>query len=383
MRKDLQRTKPEREVDRIDQFHSLGKKGLHLRMISLKKFLDMDSTAVLRAEPESEGLFPVTLQSYRAVLGAIGKTAAHISPALGADLEANLQRLEHRVAVNTSSESVKQNQKQVEVQLREWGDRLSDHLKSKADEVREILVALSKTAESVGSWDHGYSNQFKEVTGRLEQIANLDDLTEIRSSLVKRVSELKGSVDQMTRDSKELVAHLRAEVSIYETKLKSAEQLSLRDELTRVANRRSVEERIRWCIECNQTFCFVMLDLNGFKQVNDRHGHLAGDDLLKQFAVELQSNARSGDLVGRWGGDEFVVIIACDKTGAMSHVDRIREWVFGKYTVNGGTGTEGPVIHVEASIGVAEWKAGKTLQELIAEADGAMYKDKNRSRLRE
>jgi PleD family two-component response regulator len=67
----------------------------------------------------------------------------------------------------------------------------------------------------------------------------------------------------------------------------------------------------------------------------------------------------------------------------MSHVDRIREWVFGKYTVNAGTGTEGPVIHVEASIGVAEWKAGKTLQELIAEADAAMYKDKNRSRLRE
>ncbi len=348
-------------------------------MISLKKYLDMERTGAAVVEPEREELFPATMESYRAVLGAIGKTAAHISPALGADLESNLQRLEHRVSVNASPESVKQNQKQVEVQLREWGDRISDHLKSKADEVREILVAMAKTAESVGSWDSGYSNQFKEVTGRLEQIANLDDLTEIRSSLVKRVSELKSSVDQMTRDSKELVAHLRAEVSIYETKLKSAEQLSLRDELTRVANRRSVEERMRWCIECNQTFCFVMLDLNGFKQVNDQYGHLAGDDLLKQFAVELQSNARSGDLVGRWGGDEFVVILACDKAGAGSHIDRIREWVFGKYTIHDGKTKDGPVLHVDASIGLAEWKEGKAMQQLIAEADAAMYQDKSKS----
>jgi diguanylate cyclase (GGDEF)-like protein len=348
-------------------------------MISLKKYLDMERTAAAVVEPERDELFPATMDSYRAVLGAIGKTAAHISPALGADLEANLQRLEHRVSVNVSPDSVKQNQKQVEIQLREWGDRISDHLKSKADEVREILVAMAKTAESMGGLDNGYTRQFKEVTGRLEQIANLDDLTEIRSSLVKRVSELKNSVDQMTRDSKELVAHLRAEVSIYETKLKTAEQLSLRDELTRVANRRSVEERIRWCIECNQTFCFVMLDLNGFKQVNDQYGHLAGDDLLKQFAVELQSNARSGDLVGRWGGDEFVVILACDKAGAVSHIDRIREWVFGKYTIHDVTGKEGPVIHVDASVGLAEWKDGKALQQLIAEADAAMYKDKNLS----
>jgi diguanylate cyclase (GGDEF)-like protein len=346
-------------------------------MISLKKYLDMERTVAAVAEPESDELFPATMDSYRAVLGAIGKTAAHISPALGADLEANLQRLEHRVSVNVSPDSVKQNQKQVEVQLREWGDRISDHLKSKADEVREILVAMAKTAESVGGLDTGYTRQFKEVTGRLEQIANLDDLTEIRSSLVKRVSELKNSVDQMTRDSKELVAHLRAEVSIYETKLKTAEQLSLRDELTRVANRRSVEERIRWCIECNQTFCFVMLDLNGFKQVNDQYGHLAGDDLLKQFAVELQSNARSGDLVGRWGGDEFVVVLACDKAGAGSHIDRIREWVFGKYTIHEGTGKESLAIHVDASVGLAEWKDGKSLQQLVAEADAAMYKDKN------
>jgi diguanylate cyclase len=349
-------------------------------MISLKKYLDMSSPDVAVEEPTTEELFATTFESYRAVLCAIGKNAALISPALGTDLEENLHRLEKRMGVNTSAESVRQIENQVEVQLQEWGSRLSDHLKAKADEVREILLALAKTVESVGHKDQGHSTRLKDLTGRLERIADLDDLTEIRSSLVTRVSELKTSVDQMAKESQQLVAQLRAEVSTYETKLKSAEQLNLRDELTRVANRRSVEERIRWSMESGRSFCVVMLDLNGFKQVNDVHGHLAGDSLLQQFATELQSNTRSGDLVGRWGGDEFITILACDSTGATSHVDRVRQWVFGKYTLQDGANREGIPVHVDASIGVAEWKSGMTLQALIAEADAAMYRDKAASR---
>jgi diguanylate cyclase (GGDEF)-like protein len=349
-------------------------------MISLKKYLDMGGTSVIAAEPDTSELFQATYESYRALLVAMGKTARHISPALGSDLETNLQSLERRVSTNIAAESIRQVESQVEVHVQEWGSRISEHLKSKADEVREVLVALAKTAESVGNRDQSYATQFKEVTGRIAQIANLDDITQMRTSLVQRVSELKNSVDQMNRDSRELVAQLRAEVSIYETKLKSAEQLSLRDQLTHVANRRSIEERIRWSIESKQTFCVVMLDLNGFKQVNDTHGHLAGDDLLKQFAIELQSNTRSGDLVGRWGGDEFVIVLACDAIGAKSHIERIHEWVFGKYTLVERPGSEGLVVHVEASIGLAQWSAGKTLEDLIAAADTAMYQEKSRLR---
>jgi diguanylate cyclase (GGDEF)-like protein len=349
-------------------------------MISLKKYLDMQATGSLAEEPTDADLFPTTFECYRALLCALGKTATHISPAYGADLESNLQKLENRVSTNISSESIRQVEQQAEVQVQEWGARIADHLKAKADEVREVLVALAKTAESVGNRDQSYSNQFKAVTGHIEQIANLDDLTQIRTSLVQRVSELKNSVDQMNRDSRELVAQLRAEVSIYETKLKSAEQLSLRDQLTHVANRRSVEERIRWSIEAKQTFCVIMLDLNGFKEVNDSHGHLVGDDLLKQFAIELQSNTRSGDLVGRWGGDEFVIVLACDSAGAKSHIDRIHEWVFGKYTLADRPGTERMTVRVEAAIGLAEWNPGMTLEDLIGEADAAMYKEKGRSR---
>jgi diguanylate cyclase len=327
------------------------------------------------AEPETDSLSAATVECYRAALLAVGKAAVQVSPGFGEDLETNLRSLERRLSVGYTEESVRRTEQQVEGQLDEWGTRTSAHFKGQADEVKELLVALAKTAESAVSRDQGYSNKFSDLTGRLEKIANLDDLTQIRSSLVVQVGELKTTVEQMTRDNRQLVAQLRAEVSTYETRLKSVERLALKDQLTKVANRRSIEERIQWNIENSLPFCVAMLDLNHFKQVNDSYGHTAGDDLLKQFATELQLNTRAGDLVGRWGGDEFIVILSCDLEAAKVHIERIQKWVFGKYSVRAAD-ERSITIQVDASIGAAEWHRGKTALQLIAEADEDMYLDK-------
>jgi diguanylate cyclase (GGDEF)-like protein len=348
-------------------------------MISLKKYLDLERPEPVVVEPEMGEPSAVAMECYRAVLLAIGKSALQISPGLGADLDTSLRGLEHRLSVGCSSESLKRTEEQVEVQLQEWGGRTSEHYKARADEVKELLIALAKTAESVGSRDQGYSNRFKELTGRLEKIADLEDLTQIRSSLVSRVKELKNSVDQMTLENQQLVSQLRAEVSIYETRLRSAEHLALKDDLTGLANRRSIEERIHWNIANRHEFCIVMLDLNQFKQVNDTYGHLTGDSLLKQFAMELQLNTRAGDLVGRWGGDEFIVVLSCNTQAAEAHIQRMREWVFGKYTLR-GTGASSLVLYLDAAIGTADWRSGETMEQLIAKADASMYQAKNLAR---
>jgi diguanylate cyclase (GGDEF)-like protein len=350
-------------------------------MISLKRYLDMEDPCPLCSEPDPNELFAASLESYNSLLCVIGKNATQISPALSADLEQNLRLLGQRAAFTPSPASLREVAGRAEAHLNEWGARAAEHFKAKTIEVKELLIALARTAESVGSRDTTYTSQFKELTGRLEKIADLDDLTMIRSSLVRRVGELKQSVDQMTRESQQLVAQLRADVSVYETRLKSVEHLILKDELTGMANRRSVEERINFNIENNETFCVVMLDLNGFKRVNDQHGHMAGDELLKQFAAELRLNTRSGDLVGRWGGDEFVVVLSCDVQPAHCHIERIRQWVFGKYTIPIGNGSKPIVLRMDASVGVAQWQSGESLQELLTKADAAMYEDKKRSQL--
>ncbi len=354
-------------------------------MISLKKYLDMNATSspeeateVAHGEREPDESHPVTVGCYRSTLLAIGKSAVRGCPALGVELDRNLQTLEQLLSENPASESVQQTESQVEALLQEWGEKTAAHFKNKADEVKELLIALARTAESVGDHDHRYSSQFADLTVHLERIGDLDSLTQIRSSLVKRVTELKESVDQMTRESLELVTQLRAEVSTYEIRLKEAEHLVLKDELTGAASRRSAEESIQWNIANHQTFCVLMLDLNGFKQINDEYGHQAGDHLLRQFASRLQMNTRSGDLVSRWGGDEFVVLLACDTHGARTHMARIYKSVFGKYTLPDSSDNNLSV-QVDAAVGLAQWRPGQTMEQLIAQADGVMYQDKRQS----
>ncbi len=353
-------------------------------MISLKKYLDMENTPPAPAEvqePSSE-LLLATLKSYRAALQAMGKSGAQACPGVGSDLQQALAKLEPGLSGNPTPAIVLQTEAMVEELLQQWGGRSEDYFKAKAKEVKELLIVLAHTAQSVGDRDQRYTNQFSEFTTRLRTIANLEDLTQIRTSLFQGASELKNYVDRMAEDSKNSVAQLRAEVSTYETRLRAVEELALRDALTGLANRRNIEERLEWRIVHQQLFCVVSLDLNGLKQVNDTHGHLAGDNLLKQFAQELRSNVGSSGMAGRWGGDEFIVILDCDSAKANAMVERMRKWVFGGYTLQIGQGKPEVKVQVDASVGVAQWSPGETMQQVIEHADVAMYREKQSTKKR-
>ena len=343
-------------------------------VISLKKYLDMDGDGPKEPSPDPGELLPVLLMAYRAALLDMGKSAVQACSPVGTEMQQILVGLETTLAGQLTPALIAQIQSNVEKELSKWGGRTADYFKAKANEVKELLIVLAKTAESVGERDQRYASRFTELTTELRTIANLEDIGQVRTSLVQRATELKSYVDQMSRESKNSVAQLQAEVSTYETKLKAVEELALRDPLTELANRRNVEERIEWRIQRKQEFTLVILDLNHFKQVNDTYGHNAGDSLLKQFAQELRGCIRSTDIVGRWSGDEFVIILDCDLRAAKSQLERVEKWVFGEYPIQTGKGEV--KINVTAAIGLTQWQTGETLQHLIESADAAMYSDK-------
>ncbi len=350
-------------------------------MISLKKYLEMnpEEGSVAKAD-EPDELLAATSKAYRSALTAAGTSAVQACPPVGGDFQQNLAGIEKRLEGAITVAAVQEAAREVGEQFELWEDRTKAFYQARTTEVKELLTMLARTAESVGERDHHYTAQFGQFTSRLKTISSLEDLTKVRASLVKEALELKSYVDKMEQDSNKLVKQLKTEVSTYETKLKEVEELALRDALTGLANRRNVERRIEARIASQQPFCAAMIDVNKLKVINDKHGHLAGDSLLQQFAQELRSAMRGTDLIGRWGGDEFMVVIDSDLAGAATQLERVHKWVFGDYTIRPGKGTGEVKVHVDASIGLTQWKIGETLKDVVEHADAAMYKEKQKAR---
>lgn len=370
-------------------------------MISLKRYLDaveneppkqnarganaLPAGAVKRLEaviaPNARELLTVAVAAYRSALLETGKYSLEACPALGDGLKQGLQKVNDRLASNATFEAVEGAERSVREQLEDWGRRTARHYRQKTGEVKELLLVLARTAESVGERDQRCAQQLNDVTERLNQIARLDDLSTIRASIVKSASELKTSIDRMTAEGKSAIDQLRGEVSSYQAKLEEAEEIASSDSLTGLRSRLCVEHQIERRIEAGTSLCVVIIDINGFKQVNDEYGHLVGDELLKQFATELRSASRSNDVIGRLGGDEFILLLDCALPEARAQIDRLQAWVCGNYVVQGNGG---PVkLRVDASFGVAERGPEETLKALIDRADAGMYQQKAASRAME
>ena len=333
-------------------------------MISIKKLI----------ERNTEELFHAGLDSYRTALRAMGESAVKACPPVGSGLRQSLLGIEEQLAGEADREVIEETGRRAEAEIGEWGSKAADYSKQRAAEVKELMMILARTAESTGERDQRYHRRLEEFTGRLQAIADLHELAQIRDSLVKSAIDLQACAVQMAEESQQSLAQLRQDLNVYQARLDDAERQAGQDPLTGLDNRRRVEAAIEGRLQRGQPFTVLVLDLNGFKRLNDTYGHLAGDEILKQFASELKAGFRSMDVVGRWGGDEFLVVLDGGLQAAGAHRARIDRWVLGDYTIRAGGGTRKTA--VRAAIGAAEWQPGDTMQSLLDRADAAMYRDK-------
>lgn len=200
------------------------------------------------------------------------------------------------------------------------------------------------------------------------------------SSLDQKLRSFEiGADDYMTKPI--LLDEIAAKVGASVKRTRNFKNRLLHDELTGAYNRSFLEEKFyeekARSLRCGKTFCFCLLDLDCFKNVNDTYGHQAGDQVLIQFVAFLKYQLRPTDTLLRFGGEEFIILLPqTELSQAVKILERMRaSFAAQVFNFNGNT------FSITFSAGVATFvEDGNTLQELLASADKALYQAKHSGR---
>ena len=176
-------------------------------------------------------------------------------------------------------------------------------------------------------------------------------------------------------------AMLGEEVSRREELENELRRLAEVDVLTGVATRRAfitaIQREMTLASERGQPLAVIALDIDHFKLINDRYGHLAGDNVLTAVGEELRRECRSPDVVGRLGGEEFAILLAnASLDAAASVAERIRQRLLTAVV----SISEATQLTVTASLGVAAFMPGDTFEDLTGRADAGLYRAKRAGR---
>ena len=248
--------------------------------------------------------------------------------------------------------------------------------------VRSLAMVPIRAQNPIGAIGNYWATTHRTTSEQLRILQALADSTAVAMENVRIHQELEERVRQRTEELEEANAALRREAVLRKQMEAKIVRLSLTDELTGLNNRRGfllqAEQLLKLVHRVHTHGWIIYIDLDGLKQVNDTLGHDAGDELIVSAAKVLRESFRDSDVVGRIGGDEFVVFATGNSTPALEIQDRIAQNIEHR---NRCFPSEPPL---EMSIGVirCEPHALNSLDDMIHQADAAMYIEKRRKRER-
>lgn len=203
---------------------------------------------------------------------------------------------------------------------------------------------------------------------------------ELRQKVECSLEEAMCNIEKLSAEKQEISKELDKKIKEYteefEGIINHLKQMASRDPMTGLYNRYRVlelgEEAFKEAVDKDMELTVIMLDIDDFKPVNDTYGHLVGDRVIEIIGKRLKNAVKDRDLVGRYGGEEFVVILFCGKEEARKVGERIRKVIADKKFI-----VEDKELPITVSVGVASrTKDDKELEELIRRADEMLYKAK-------
>ncbi|MEJ2610255.1 MAG: diguanylate cyclase [Candidatus Thiodiazotropha sp.] len=219
---------------------------------------------------------------------------------------------------------------------------------------------------------------FDQMFQRLEIKNQQVDVSQ--AALQKARDELELRVETRTTELVEINEKLLAEIVERKHVERMLEETSRIDFLTGILNRRAISKRLEQMVSQTERsslyFCIILLDLDNFKRINDNHGHDVGDQVLKHAVAQLRKRIREADELGRWGGEEFLIMLPDTQLSeAATLAQRLCEDLSDTHMF-----LPGGQITVTASFGVALFRPGELLDICLKRADDALFAAKDKGR---
>ncbi len=275
--------------------------------------------------------------------------------------------------------------------VREEREKLEDLLKTimtnLVETQEEFLRSISENHEWLERTSKDHNSSMIKQTEQIEEICTRSvHIGELKENLLGRINEIKKLI-QIKRDldQKQIDNYIKEELKLrrqlreakqqkksYFEELLAVREKALEDPLTGVYNREAYRIRIQEVLNSDKKFVLMILDIDDFKEINDKWGHKVGDDVLQRTMYYVKKKIRTTDMLARYGGDEFVIIL--ENADLDDGVKKAQEILKSISRVEFHlTKDSKHILKIGMSIGVAERREDDTAESLFERADRAMY----------
>ncbi|MEQ6340369.1 MAG: diguanylate cyclase [Gammaproteobacteria bacterium] len=260
------------------------------------------------------------------------------------------------------------------------------HLDAKHKGMQEIQETLAGQIVDAIHQNEEFSVRLEIASGRLQRAGSITILNTLRQMLVnetKNILDSNRALGEQLSGAHNHLKTIQSDTQQLNDELTRVHLLSLTDELTNLPNRRAfmrrLEDEVARVQRYGNPLTLAIIDLDDFKSINDKLGHAAGDEVLRSFASNVLSTFRHHDMVTRYGGEEFAILLPnTDSEGAMHALRKVQKRAAESSYMHGNAALPMPTF----SAGIALHKPGETPSNLIERADSALYRAKHLGRNR-